>query len=604
MGDPARTGTVGHAAVGLLALLLLVCAGGAVPGALHAQAQQPEQETVIEEQVPVDSVRAIEEIDPQLRDQLGLFSDVDGFEVARLFRLSDGRTVLEIVYREEGRLLRERRYLPPEVLESLRNHLAERVAETGATPDTTGARRAQEGEEVPAPVEEDAAPDTVADREGAVAAADDETDAGTPEEAPAEDEPAPPPTADEEDRTAAEEGAGETDVEIPQDARGRLVLSQTALGLGFYGWSIPRALELDGERPLVATYLLTAGASFYLPYRLTKNRPVRRVHERMTSWGGTRGILYGLLGAEAVTGRVEHDDPAHLASAILTSMAGSFLGYQSVGWSGLDDGTAALWTTMADLGTLAGAGAAYSAGFYDEQVGEELPDGGDGDDPWWSGFLRDEDRPAPTGPRQARPRVADLTVLGMAGAGLLAGSWLGNEQSYTVGEAYGLRSAALLGAQIGLPVAELTMEEGHDRNRRYAAGAVLGGVAGTAVGSRLLGGTSLSASDGLLLNAGQVAGSLGALGVTWLLASDEGADELLYTGAAAAGSALGLAVTYVTLGAGSPDAAEGTDRASASGRDGIQVQLSPTALLTGMLSPSRTPSRRPPPAAPLVTVRF
>src|SRR5262245_59462476 len=57
------------------------------------------------------------------------------------------------------------------------------------------------------------------------------------------------------------------------DRSGRtgLVVTETLLGVGLYGWAIPVGFDIDSDRGAVASYLLTAGLSFYLPYRLTRN---------------------------------------------------------------------------------------------------------------------------------------------------------------------------------------------------------------------------------------------------------------------------------------------------------------------------------------------
>ncbi len=52
------------------------------------------------------------------------------------------------------------------------------------------------------------------------------------------------------------------------------MLVETILGLGFYGWAVPVGFDIDSDRGAVAAYLLTAGASFYLPYRITRNTSV------------------------------------------------------------------------------------------------------------------------------------------------------------------------------------------------------------------------------------------------------------------------------------------------------------------------------------------
>ena len=463
-----------------------------------------QERTVVERQVPVDSTRSIREIGPELRNRLGLFPEVENFQAARLFELEDGSTVLEITFQRDGRLWRERRQMPPPALASLRRRLTDRLAE--AQPE-------------PGPVE---------------------------------------PGGD----------GGEQDVlPLEQEGRGRLVLGQTLVGLGFYGWAVPEILDVERDRPTVATYLLTAGASFYLPYRLTRNAPVRDAHRHMTLWGSTRGILYGYLGAGALTGDEDFGRREHLGASLGTSVAASYLGYRSVGWAGeVDEGTTVLWTTVADAGTLAGFGSAYVAGFYDEVLVERQID-----DP--AGGTRPV---TVVESERENPRLANLTTLALTGAGFAAGAWLGTTDDYTVGDVSALRSLTLLGAQAAIPLAEATVGTDDDRGKRWVAGMLAGGTLGLAGGSRLLRGRSFSSSQGLLLNAGHLAGGLAALGVTWLVSSDTEGNELLYTVTSAVGSAAGLALTYRALSPGTAENPDGEEDRS------VRVEVTPGALLAGL----------------------
>ena len=66
-------------------------------------------QTTRETQVPIDPERGVVEVGPDLRRELGLFGDVAGFQIARLFRQDDGTLVLEISRLADGTLVRDRR---------------------------------------------------------------------------------------------------------------------------------------------------------------------------------------------------------------------------------------------------------------------------------------------------------------------------------------------------------------------------------------------------------------------------------------------------------------------------------------------------------------
>lgn len=468
------------------------------------------QEPATEEQVPLAPDRSVVEVGPDLRRDLGLFPGVDGFTAARLFRTDDGRLILEISARRDGRIVRERRPVTEEELAALRADLDTRFARIG--------------------------------RSGVVS----------------------------------------------REGRGGLVLGQTLLGLGFYSWAVPFILDLEGDRASVATALLTAGASFYVPFRLTRSVPVTETHRNLALWGATRGILYGYLAGSAAAGVEEDHDRLETGAALTGSVAGSLLGYRMAEWAGLDKGTGTLWTTMTDIGSLAGLGVAQVAGFFDDVAVER------------SSSLPGETF---TEIRNAHPRAARLTVLAGAGAGLAAGRWLGARSDWTDGDVFGLRSTTALGGQLVLPVVELFVDSDSDRDTWYAGGLLAGGVAGIAVGERLFRDQSFSGGDGLLLNAGHVAGGLTALGLTWLAVGDEAEDELLYVTTTALGSAAGFALTYRALaGRRGRESGSGPEDGAPDGQDrrGMTLQVHPLGL-TGALLP---PGGDLPRSAPLLSIRF
>ena len=469
------------------------------------------QQSAREVQVPFDSARAVLEVGPELRRELGLFPDVVGFEAARLFLADDGRTVLEVSSRQGGRLVRERRVLPAGELDALRGRLAAALEAGRLRPD----RAAREG-------------------------------------------------------------------------RGGLVIAETVLGLGFYGWALPEVLDIDSDRGRVATYLLTAGASFYLPYRLTRDLTVTSAHRDAVVWGGTRGIAYGaLLGDLATLGddhdparpgepfEEDHDDRWILGLGIAGSLAGQVLGYRSVSASGADRGDVALWSTVGDLGLATGFGTAVALGLYE---GEQRCDGD---------VCTSSDGEA--------TRAGHAATMALGAASLWGAHRWSRARDYTVGDARALLSFGLLGAQTVLPAAWAAFDDADDGERGLAASLVAGTAAGLWLGDRALRGRSLDGSDGLLVQAGHLAGGLGALGITYLLDGGRTADEAVYMGAAAAGSLVGSLLTFRAVAGGRDDAPGDPERAA-----GLRVRVTPLGLLAGAFA-------RPgaaPPRAPVLQVRF
>jgi hypothetical protein len=89
---------------------------------------------------------------------------------------------------------------------------------------------------------------------------------------------------------------------LDQEGRGALLTTTTLLGLGFYGWGIPVALNLEADQTVAALYMLTAGGSFFVPWALTRGAVVTRGMADLAGWGATRGIVQGVVLHELIRG--------------------------------------------------------------------------------------------------------------------------------------------------------------------------------------------------------------------------------------------------------------------------------------------------------------
>ena len=481
-------------------LLMLACASP-----LRAQ-------TVREVQVPLDPERGVAEVGPDLRRELGLFPDAQGFQSARLFRLDDGTLVLEIARSEGGTLVRERQRLSDAQLEALRGDLASRFAAQG--------------------------------------------------------------------RSRAVDRAG----------RSGLVLMETLLGVGLYGWAVPMGFDIDSSRGAVASYLLTAGLSFYLPYRITRNASVSIAERNAAIWGGTRGAVHGLMLGELIAGPErpyvydpsrpddepgEDRDRARALSIIGASVLETVIAYQTLDAWDTDEGEVAFWGAVGDFGIPFGFGVARLAGFWDDEMICDF-DVCFSESHWRRGGW-------------ATALAASLAAPVLAHAS-------GEGARYTIGDARALRSLGLLGAQAALVPAWAAFEdEEGDLDRPTVAALMAGSAAGLWIGNRVLADRSLSGGEGALVLAGHVAGGLGALGVTYLLAGEE-ADELVYMATSAVGSAAG---SLLTLGAVSRGSTGSSGEAAAAGPRLEMAPLGALLPLIGGGSPGGTALR-----APIATLRF
>ncbi len=314
-----------------------------------------------------------------------------------------------------------------------------------------------------------------------------------------------------------------------QEGRGGLVLGQTLLGLAYHGWAVPTSLGVSSAQVGVGTYLLTAGTAFYVPYRLTRNRTVAEVHRNVSMYGSTRGVVAGVLLGDLIMGddrpmHSDNRDRIRIGGGVVGGAAGALAGFSAVDRWRPSEGDGALWGALGDAGLLGGALLAYALGPYaEEEVTREE-----------NGFTFTENRA-----RNRRVGHA-LTVMGH-GAGLAVGGWLSARRSHSPGDVRALQSAGLLGGQVG---ATLTRAVGVDEGRALAGSVVAGGVAGLALGDRFLAPQTLSQGEGLLVNAGHVAGGAVALGLTYLAVEELDKRPVLTLSTSTLGSLLGAGLVW------------------------------------------------------------
>lgn len=291
---------------------------------------------------------------------------------------------------------------------------------------------------------------------------------------------------------------------LNQEGRAWMIVGSAALSLGYYGWAVPIALKVDDGRIVVALYMLTSGAGFFVPLALTSSIDVTDAHAILYVYGGTRGILHGIFLNYLIAGR-----DATARGAITWGMLGS-IGESIAGFSfasKIPSGTASTIGVCGDIGLGLALGTSELLDFYDS--GQE--------------------------------RALAATILLGAGMGLVGGNLLAKDQPYTRGDAYVLEGASLLGAYIPLAVLDLFDVKG---GKTYAAASMAGAGAGLylAHGS-LLRGKDFTTGQGILIQLGTLGGGLIGAGIAYLLSSNRGNGTLLLT-SSAIGALGGFAITY------------------------------------------------------------
>ena len=114
-------------------------------------------------------------------------------------------------------------------------------------------------------------------------------------------------------------------------------------------------------------------------------------------------------------------------------------------------------------------------------------------------------------------------------------------------------------------------------------GVLAGGLLGIAAGDHLLRPVALDRGEGLLVNAGHLAGAALALGATYLIVDDFEDREVLYLSTSTAGSLLGAGLVWRAVAGDAVGRSPGTRSSRGAGTSfgGVELQLHPAGVLQG-----------------------
>ncbi|MFN7134271.1 MAG: hypothetical protein ACK4N5_19485, partial [Myxococcales bacterium] len=156
---------------------------------------------------------------------------------------------------------------------------------------------------------------------------------------------------------------------LNQEGRVVLLVATTVLGLGLYGWAVPVGLDVGDARLAVGSYMLTAGASFFVPWLLTANREVTWGQTSLAIFGGTRGIVHGHLAGLLIANDVPDRWPL---VTMLFSIAELTGGYFWARATDMDAGTAHVVENGGDAGLGVALGVGGASGLLDRAQGPRL----------------------------------------------------------------------------------------------------------------------------------------------------------------------------------------------------------------------------------------
>lgn len=346
-------------------------------------------------------------------------------------------------------------------------------------------------------------------------------------------------------RVADSIAARATQIALDQDGRAGLLVATTAISLGYYGTAITVAADMDDGRTVVGTYMLAGATGFFLPYLLTNNRPVRAADGSLATSGMVLGAGHGFAASLLVNGQ-DNSPEAALGWSVPFSIAEGVAGYMIADGYQLSHGKAAMIANGGVLGFGVGSGVAFLADLYDR--GDE--------------------------------RAVGALMLGGSAGGFLLGNAMANAQPYTAGDASVVGATALLGGFVPLFFAELIDPDGDNTDGKiHVGGVMLGATGGMLIGGELVRGKDFTNSQATYIGLGEAAGGLLGLGISYLLASENGAGNIsAYLGASSAGAVGGYALLYNLM---SPQARTRSDR-EGDEKDGFlyDFQVSPSGLAT------------------------
>lgn len=340
------------------------------------------------------------------------------------------------------------------------------------------------------------------------------------------------------------------------DGRWALIGVSTAVGLGYYGWTIPAAFNMGFNAQAAGVYMLTGAASFFVPFALTLNSPVTWGQTNLFYGGATHGPGHAsllLLLANAQLTSFQQFALANLLGGAV-EIAG---GLAWATFTGMTAGTAHAIIVTSDVGAGVGAALATIVAASTTVTNAQLP--------------------------------AGLALVGAIG-GAYAGSVLGPMLHLTWGDAELLWLSTLVGAFVPIPFVSWVNPQDI---RPYTVLALLGAAGGATVGWLGLQGLHLELGQSLLIDLGTLAGGLVGLGTSLVLGATS--EPRIALTASMIGLCGGYAISYFAMRIQAPKKVGAN----------VQVTFNPTAL-TDLMTPKAPGGSlagrrqdRPPPALAL-----
>ena len=303
--------------------------------------------------------------------------------------------------------------------------------------------------------------------------------------------------------------------DINQIGRQELLVSSTISGLGFYGWSSFRSLNIENERPMVATYMLVGGSSFFVPFFLTKNKEVTKPMARAYSIGTGTGIGHGFLIKNWID--INDDNSSNWNARDRRLAIPMALGLaESIGLMKL---TQKYDLSLSNVGMIA-TGSVWGAG-YGATIGA-------------ISLKTDVEYPKDVN------RISSLTILG-SGAGMYAGHKIFQKMpNMTNGDVVVTNAYGVIGVLYAGMISDLAFDNFDDTEVKIMLGSMSAlSAAGLAYGLHRTKDYNYSTAEGSFIGLSEIAGGLLGIGVGYLI-SNNGLESETALVSASIGATTGL----------------------------------------------------------------
>ncbi len=312
---------------------------------------------------------------------------------------------------------------------------------------------------------------------------------------------------------------------INQNGRQEYLISSTVSGLGLYAWALPRALNIQNERPFIATYMLVGGGSFYVPYLATKNQEITKPMARSYSIGTVTGtghgfLIYNLMNLNDVYDPMTGYDYDKRQRRLFVPMAFS-LG-ESFGMMALTKKHDLSLSNLGMITTGSVWGAGYGASFGNFFTNEN------------SDYKEDS------------RRVTYGTLIG-SGLGMYAGHYIHSKiPDMTVGDMIVANAYGTLGALYAATITDLALDFNDYNDSKILLGSMTAtSAAGIAYGLSRGKGYNYKPAEGAYIGLSEIAGGLVGIGVGYLVTDNLESETALVSASLGASAGIFLIDRYL-----------------------------------------------------------